>query len=140
LLAPFDGIVIEGDLSQLLGTPVSRGDILFKVAPLDDYRIVLKVDEQDIAPVEAGQSGRLILASMPSRTLDLRVDKVTPVSSAQEGRNFFRVEASLVEDDLPLQPGMEGIGKIAVGEANLFWIWTRGLSNWLRLQAWTWWR
>ena len=140
LLAPFNGIVIEGDLSQLLGTPVSRGDILFKVAPLDDYRIVLRVDEQDIAPLEPGQTGRLILASMPGRTLDLRVDKVTPVSTTQEGRNFFRVEASLLDEDLLLQPGMEGVGKIAVGEAKLFWIWTRDLSNWLRLQAWTWWR
>jgi multidrug resistance efflux pump len=140
LLAPFDGIVIEGDLSQRLGTPVSRGDILFKVAPMDDYRIVLKVDEQDIAPIAPGQTGKLILASMPSRVLEMRVDKITPVSTAEEGHNFFRVEASLLEEDLLLQPGMEGVGKIAVGEANLFWIWTHDMVNWLQLRAWTWWR
>ena len=140
LVAPFDGMVIEGDLSQRLGTPVSRGDVLFKVAPMDDYRIVLKVDEQDIAPVAPGQPGKLILASMPSRVLELRVDKITPVSTAEGGRNFFRVEASLLADDLLLQPGMEGVGKITVSEANLFWIWTHDLANWLRLRAWTWWR
>lgn len=140
LLAPYDGLVIEGDLSQLLGTPVTRGETLFKVAPLDDYRIVLNVDEQDIAPVQVGQGGKLILASMPGRTLALRVEKVTPVSTAEGGRNFFRVEASLVDADLSLQPGMEGVGKIEVGEANLFWIWTRDLGNWIRLKAWTWWR
>lgn len=138
LLAPFDGIVIEGDLSQLLGTPVTRGDTLFKVAPLDDYRIVLNVNEQDIEPIEPGQTGKLILASMPQRQLELRVEKVTPVSTAGQGQNYFRVEASLVGDELKLQPGMEGIGKVEVGEANLFWIWTRGLGNWLRLQTWTW--
>ncbi len=140
LLAPFDGIIIEGDLSQLLGTPVTRGDILFKVAPLEDYRIALEVDEQDIAPIKAGQTGQLILSSMPSRILDLSVDKVTPVSTPRDGHNFFRVEASLLDKELPLQPGMDGIGKIAVGEANLFWIWTHDLGNWLRLKVWTWWR
>lgn len=140
LLAPFDGMIIEGDLSQSLGTPVARGDVLFKVAPLQDYRVVLQVDEKDIAPVEPGQQGRLILASMPGQALDFRVDKVTPVSSAEGGRNFFRVEASLTGEGPTLRPGMEGIAKIDVGEARLFWIWTRDLINWLRLQAWTWWR
>jgi hypothetical protein len=32
------------------------------------------------------------------------------------------------------------VGKITVGQAKLFWIWTRDLANWLRLQTWTWWR
>lgn len=140
LLAPFAGIIIEGDLSQSLGTPVTRGDVLFKVAPLDDYRIVLQVNEKDIAPVEPGQSGKLILASMPGRKLDLKIEKVTPVSSAKDGSNFFRVEASLLNSDLQLQPGMEGVGKIEVGEAKLIWVWSRDLQNWLRLQVWTWWR
>jgi hypothetical protein len=140
LLAPFDGLVIEGDLSQSLGMPVARGDVLFKVAPLLDYRIVLRVDEKDIAPVRVGQQGRLILTSMPAQPLKFVVDKVTPVSTAQDGSNFFRVEASLSEGGPALRPGMEGVGKIEVGEANLFWIWSRDLVNWLRLQLWTFWR
>lgn len=140
LIAPFDGIVIEGDLSQNLGTPVARGDTLFRVAPLDDYRIVLRVDERDIAPVRPGQRGRLVLASMPDEVLELRVDKITSVSSPGQGRNYFRVEASLASPAAGLRPGMEGVGKIEVGEASLFWIWTHELFNWLRLQVWTWWR
>ncbi|MDX1736109.1 MAG: HlyD family efflux transporter periplasmic adaptor subunit [Halioglobus sp.] len=140
LLAPYAGIVIEGDLSQLLGTPVSRGDPLFKVAPLEDYRIILNVSEADVMPVAAGQSGRLVLAAMPDKPLAFEVAKVTPVSTAEGGRNYFRVEAALTETDTLLQPGMEGVGKIEVGEANLFWLWTRDLLNWLRLQAWTLWR
>lgn len=140
LKAPFDGVVIEGDLSQLLGTPVKRGDPLFKIAPLDDYRIVLQVDEQDIAPVQAGLSGRLILASLPGRPVELEIQRVTPVSTAGQGRNYFRVEASPLGEDLRLQPGMEGIGKITVGEERLVWIWSRELLTWLRLQTWTWWR
>lgn len=140
LRAPFDGVVIEGDLSQSLGTPVNRGDTLFKIAPLNAYRIVLQVDEHDIGPVEQGQFGRLVLTSMPTHPVMMRIDKITPVSTAADGRNFFRVEASLLERDVKLQPGMEGIGKIAVGDANLFWIWTRELTNWLRVTTWTWWQ
>ncbi len=55
--APFDGVVVSGDLSQSLGSPVERGDVLFKVAPLDDYRLVLHVKESDIKHIEIGQTG-----------------------------------------------------------------------------------
>ena len=35
VVAPFDGIVISGDLSQLIGSPVELGKKLFEIAPLD---------------------------------------------------------------------------------------------------------
>jgi hypothetical protein len=132
--------VIEGDLSQRLGTPVSRGEALFKVAPLDDYRVVLLVDERDIRPVNAGQEGALVLASMPDRSLPIRVDRITSVSTAEDGSNVFRVEASLMEPGVGLRPGMEGVGKVDLGQARLGWIWTRELAGWLRIKTWTWWR
>ena len=37
-----------------------------------------------------------------------------------------------------LRPGMEGVGKIELGEARLIWIWSRDLIAWLRLQVWKW--
>lgn len=140
LKAPFDGMVIEGDLSQRLGTPVKRGDPLFRIAPLDDFRVVLRVSEQDAASVETGQAGRLVLASLPGQALELEVTRVIPVSTPEGGRNYFRVEAQPGGDDALLQPGMEGVGKIRIGERRLVWIWTHDLVNWLRLQTWTWWR
>ena len=140
LLSPFAGIIIEGDLSQSLGTPVTRGDTLFKIAPLDDYRIILKVDEKDIAPISEGQTGKLILTSLTDQKLDLEISKITQVSTPEDGRNFFRVEARLANSEVTLRPGMEGVGKIEVGERKLIWIWTRNLGNWLRLQLWTWWQ
>ena len=138
--APFSGVVIEGDLSQRLGTPISRGDELFKVAPLDDYRVVLMVDERDIASISGGETGSLVLASMPDRRLELTVDRVTSVSTAKDGGNYFRVEATLSGGADGLRPGMEGVGKIELGEARLAWIWTRDFLAWLRLKTWTWWR
>ena len=56
-VAPFSGVVVTGDLSQQLGAPVEEGKVLFEVAPLDAYRIVLQVDERDIGYVAVGQHG-----------------------------------------------------------------------------------
>jgi RND family efflux transporter MFP subunit len=139
LVAPFDGIVVKGDLSQSLGSPVSKGDVLFELAPLEGYRIILKVDDRDVSQVTPGQSGELALSALPGEPLALTVERVTPVSTAEEGRNFFRVEARLEKPAASLRPGMEGIAKIDVDRRRLLWILTHELVDWLRLWVWSWW-
>lgn len=140
IVAPFDGFVVAGDLSQSLGSPVDRGDVLFEVAPLNAYRVILEVDEREIGDLQPGQIGELALNSMPDETLPIELEKITPISSAEEGRNYFRVEARLlgaVSDKL--RPGMEGIGKIHVERRKLIWIWTYKIVHWIRMFIWSWW-
>jgi multidrug resistance efflux pump len=138
LVAPYDGVVISGDLSQLLGTPVEQGKVLFQIAPLDSYRVILQVDERDISNIAVGQPGELTLSGMLSDRLAFHVEQITPISTPQEGRNFFRVEARLQSSAQRVRPGMEGVGKIEVGERKLIWIWTHSLVDWLRLSIWKW--
>ena len=138
LAAPFDGIIVSGDLSQKLGSPVERGQVLFEVAPLEDYRVVLHVDERDISHVTQGQAGELTVTSMPGERFAFRVKSITPVNIAREGRNYFRVEAVLGEAARArLRPGMEGVAKIAIEERKLAWIWTHGFTDWARLWVWS---
>ena len=139
LLAPFDAVIVKGDLSQSLGAPVERGNVLFELAPLDAYRIIMKVDERDIPEIAVRQSGVLVLTSMPQEEIPLVVEKITPVSVVTEGRNYFRVEAVAQGATDKLRPGMEGVGKIHVDERKLFWIWTHKLTHWVRMWFWSWW-
>lgn len=136
--APFDGVVVSGDLSQQLGAPVERGTVLFEVAPLNEFRLVLKVDERDISYVREGQRGELLLSAFPDDKIGFQVTKITPVSTPREGRNFFRVEATLDRTDPRMRPNMEGVGKIVIGERRYLWIWTRQAVDSLRLLAWSW--
>jgi len=136
ITSPYNGIIISGDLSQSLGSPVERGQILFEVAPLDNYRIVLEVDEQDIDELKVAQEGKLILSSLPNQKFAFQVGLITPVATAREGHNYFRVEAILQEDSSRLRPGMEGIGKVNIERRNLFWIWTHEIVDWCRLKIW----
>ena len=140
LRVPFAGIVVSGDVSQSIGSPVQRGDVLFEIAPLDAYRINLKVDEREITDIRIGQSGAMVLSSVPDAVLPLVITRITPVSETREGRNYFRVEARFADevDHAGLRPGMEGVGKINVDERRLLWIWTHRMTDWLRLSLWQW--
>ena len=135
--SPMDGVIISGDLSQSLGTPVARGDTLFEVAPLDSYRVMLEVDERDVRRLSPGQTGQLALVGFPDEYLPFVIERVTPVATATDGRNFFAVEAQLEHHPERLRPGMEGIGKIDIGQRKLIWIWSHSLIDWFRLFAWT---
>ena len=134
--APIDGVVIAGDLSQALGAPVERGQLLFEVASLDDYRLVLMVDEADIGWVEIGQKGNLRLRSLPDQSFPFSVSTITPVSSAGDGANRFRVEGTFPAPPSGLRPGMEGVAKIDIEQRAIGWIWTHSFVNWLRLLSW----
>ncbi len=137
--APLDGIIVSGDLSQALGSPVERGEVLFEIAPLDAYRLILNVDEREISSVGVGQRGHLGLSAVPGERIPFTVEKITPVSVAEDGRNSFRVEARLEREPKLLRPGMQGVGKIEVESRSLFWIWTHKLTSWLKLWIWSWW-
>ncbi len=130
--------MVSGDLSQSLGSPVERGQILFEVAPLKAYHLILKVNEEDIGHLKTSQQGSLALASMPQKLLPFTIKKITPVSTAENGHNSFRVEAGMeMKSDL-LRPGMEGIAKIEINRRKLLWIWTHGFFDWLKMSLWTW--
>lgn len=137
LVAPFDGIVVSGDLSQMLGSPVEKGKVLFEVAPLDAYRVVIKLPEGDIRDVRTGQSGRIVLAGLSDQSVFFRVKNIG-VATAEEGENLFRIEAELQSPPPGIRPGMEGVGKVVVGERRLIWIWTHALFDWLSLKLWHW--
>lgn len=138
LLAPFDGLVVSGDLSQRLGGAVEQGEILFEVAPLDRYRVILWVDEHRMADIAVGQQGQLVLNALPEQNFGFSLSKVTPVTEARDGGNFFRVEAELTDVSARIRPGMEGVAKVEIDERNLFWIWTYPLWQWIRLKLWSW--
>ena len=118
------------------GAPVEQGKLLFQIAPLDSYRVILQVDERDIANISIGQMGDLTLAGLPDQQLPFSVEQITPMATAQDGQNFFRVEAHLRASAARLRPGMEGVGKISIGQRRLVWIVTHNMMDWLQLWAW----
>lgn len=139
LKAPLGGLVLSGDLSQRLGGFVSEGEVLFELAPLDEYRVILRVDERRIDDMAVGQKGRALLHALTERELEFVVEKITPITTTEGGRNYYRVEAKLLTHFDRLRPGMEGVAKVDVGEKLLIVIWTGDLRDWIRMMRWKWW-
>jgi RND family efflux transporter MFP subunit len=135
--APFDGVVLKGDLTQNLGAPVQRGEALLTLAPSAALRLMVEVDERDIALVKPEQPGQVVLAALPGVAVRFTVERVTPMAGAAEGRQFFEVEARLESPRDGLRPGLKGVAKIDAGRRSTAWIWSHRLVDWLRLAWWS---
>lgn len=137
--APFDGILVSGDLNQQLGEAVKRGQELFKISPMEGYQLWLQVENRSIAEISEGQIGEVALVAMPDQPIPFTIMRIVPLALVEDGKSVFRVEAKL--DSKPaivLRPGMEGIGRINIDQRRYLWIWTHGLMDWLRLKWWAW--
>ena len=89
--APFDGLVVSGDLSQALGSPVERGQVLFTVAPLDVYRIILQIDERDIGEIKRGSTVVSFFPVCRENRLNLRYIKSRRFRLLRRDEPFFRL-------------------------------------------------
>ncbi|WP_372880965.1 HlyD family efflux transporter periplasmic adaptor subunit [Psychromonas sp.] len=137
LRAPFSGLLVSGDWTQALGTPIERGQLLFEIIPAKNYRITLQVDEHDVAGLNSGQNANLRLTGLPEQSIQLRISRILPIASVGQGNNNFRVESEIVDPPQGLRPGMQGIAKIVVGRGSLLKVWTYSLLARLRLWAWS---
>ena len=138
LTAPFDGVVIAGDLSQAIGAPVRQGDALVTLASAARFRVIVEVDETAIARVQPGQTGRLSLSALPWQGEDIVVERVAPMARAVEGRNVFDVQARLVAPDATLRPGLLGRAELDVGHRPPLWVWLGRAADRLRVAWWSW--
>ncbi|HEU4621346.1 MAG TPA: HlyD family secretion protein, partial [Burkholderiaceae bacterium] len=134
--APFDGVVIEGDLTQSLGAPVKRGDVLMRIAPDGQWRVIVEVDERDIEGIAIGRRGTLVLSAQPGAPIDVRVERITPVATSRDGRTFYEVETKPGPSAEPLRPGMTGIARIEAGRRAYGWIWTHRAVDAVRYAIW----
>jgi hypothetical protein len=139
--ASFDGVVIAGDLAERMDVPFKRGERLLTLAPGLDWRVVLDVDEADIAALSKGQMAQLRLGAMPEQTIGLILSRVTPIAKSTPWGPRYEVEA------LPtgagagargLRPGLQGVVRIDMSPKPLLWRAADRGWQWLRQLAWNW--
>lgn len=137
LRSPIDGIVVEGDLEELRGAPVDKGQVLFKVARNEKLYAQLKLNERDIHELAVGQSGKIAFVSQPKQSFEVKVERIDPVAQAGEEGNLFQVRA-IADETAPAwwRPGMSGLAKIEVGQRRILWVLTHRTLDFLRLKLW----
>lgn len=135
--APFDGVVVEGDLRERIGAPVKPGDVLMKVSRLAGLYVEMRVPEPDIDLVAATRRAEIAFTARPEDTFAVEVDRVEPAAQVEREGNVFVVRGRLAGAQAEwLRPGMSGVAKLETERRTLAWIATHRLVDFLRLKLW----
>jgi len=137
IVAPFEGVVVEGDLRERLSSPVQTGEPLLKIVQLKELFGQLQVDDRDISYLAEKAEGELAFTSRPGEKFEVKIDRFEPVAEIRpEGTVFLLRAQVLSEPQSWWRPGMSGICKINAGERSLLWIAGHRLWEALRLRFW----
>ena len=139
VVAPFDGVIVEGERKELAGAPVRQGDRLFRLARVEALYAVIHVPERDMRELPPQARGALRLLGQPGRDIPFEVEALVPVAQVRGTQGSqFALKVRLEQAAEPWwRPGMSGLAQIEAGSRPILWIWTHRVIDQLRL--WLWW-
>jgi multidrug resistance efflux pump len=120
--SPIRGVIIGGDLKRVEGMPVTVGQGLFEVAPLDQMVFELAIPEREFAHVAVGQEVTLRLDAFPRKTWQGSIAKIYPRAEARDSEQVFVAELAVGGANESLRPGMNGKATVVAQRHSLAWI------------------
>ena len=135
--APFDGVLVEGDLRERLAAPVKQGDALMKIARIENLYVEAEVNERDVHEILGRQRGEIAFVSQPNLKFPIRIVKVDPAAFPRQDGSVFLVRCEFEKGpEAWWRPGMSGLCKLSVERRTLWWILTHRTVDFLRMKLW----
>lgn len=137
LCSPTSGVVLQGDWQRREGAPVTRGEMLFEVAPLNRMTIEAHLTTQDLVEIEVGDEATVWVDSAPGNSWRGSITRIDPRATIIENKLVFVAELEVENQAGLLRPGMEGSLRIKTGWKSLGWIVSHRPYRWL-MKNWVW--
>ncbi len=134
--APFDGVVIVGDLRRQIGSTIERGTSLLEIAPSSSWALELQVPEVEAEELIGGLSGTFALKARPEYTQTFSITRVHLKAQAQGRKNIYLAEGNTQAGPPWMRPGMEGLAKISIGRRPVWWITLHRAIDYCRMALW----
>ncbi len=134
--APFEGLIVQGDLSERVGEALPIGEPLFELAPARKWKLELEIPETMAADVTRGLTGCFATKAKPDVTHEISVAQVNPQAEVSKTRNVYFAQADVQMEEPWIKSGMEGVAKIQVDRRPVWWIVSHRIINFVRLHLW----
>ncbi len=120
--SPIEGIVVAGDMEKAEGAPLTIGQTLFEVAPLDRMTVEVRVPEEDVSYVTPGMPVDVTLDALADETISGKILRVSPQAELKDHESVFVAEFEWKNLDGRLRPGMNGWAEVTGPRKSLGWI------------------
>ncbi len=134
--APYDGMIIQGDLRMSIGITLPQGTPLFEIAKSDTLQISMQVPEQASADISGECIGSVAINARPEQMFDIQVKRIAAEAELVKAKNVFIAQADMEANYPWMKSGMEGVAKLNVGQRPVWWIALHKVTDYLHLNLW----
>ena len=133
----FDGVIVEGDLRERIGSPVKQGDALLRVTRLDTLYAQAEIPESDIHEILQKSTGEIAFVTQPKVKFPVTIETIEPAAVTKKDGSVFLVRLQPERGaENWWRPGMTGLCKLTAEKRSLFWILTHRTVDFLRMKLW----
>ena len=111
LYAPFDGVINHLTLTEK--SPVQEDQLIYKIEQMGQFKVVVDIDELDIAGVQLGQSAEVKLAALDNQILDATVTRISSVGQIVGGVTSYPTTL-LLNDSSGIYAGLSANADVLV--------------------------
>jgi len=122
LRSPIDGVIVQGNIDEHNGMPVTRGSTLFEIAPLDRMRLEVHLSTADLANIEVGQRVTLRVDADRWSQRTATITRIAPRAKVVDSNVVFVATAEIDNSNKTLRPGMDGKVRISAGTKSIGWL------------------
>ncbi len=97
----------EGDL-------ISSQEAFGEIGTADTYKLLMDIDEVDIAKIKTGDTAYVVLDALPSKVFQAKIDQILP--KKDERTQTFRAEGSFINAPDKLYNGLSGEANIVIAK------------------------
>jgi len=134
--SPIDGVVLQGEWYRSQGAPVTRGDTLFEVAPMDRMTIETHLSTEDLAQIHVGDEATLRVDSNQSQVWRHKLESIDPRAKVIDDKVVFVAEVEIDGETADLRPGMKGTVTLSSGFRSTAWLLFHRPYQWLAKKLW----
>ncbi|MEL6109436.1 MAG: HlyD family efflux transporter periplasmic adaptor subunit, partial [Planctomycetota bacterium] len=122
MVSAIDGIVLSGSLDRRENYPVSKGQVVYEIAPLETLQVEVGVPAEDIQHIKVGEPIELYLDGFGTEPIRTVVERIRPRAEVRDDDNVFVIESKIENPGHVVRPGMKGTAKIDCESRSVGWI------------------
>jgi multidrug resistance efflux pump len=136
--SPVAGVVVTPHLRERIGEFLKEGDVVCAVENCASVEVEVRLPEEEVQRVRAGQAVEMKLRSLPFETLRGTVRAVAPVASPgkDDGASTVTVYCRLQNAPADVRPAMTGDARITCGRAPTGAVLARRALRYVRTDLW----
>lgn len=138
LTMPSDGRIITMNLDNMVNKYFEDGQLFAEIEKTDKVQVEISIPEPDIGQVSLGSHVSLKVIFLPNEVVSGKVSDIYPSTTETEYGNVIKIISIIPNDGGVLQTGMTGYAKVQGEEMYLAEAFTRALTRFVLVEAWSW--